>query len=222
MITRQTPAWVQAFQMAALLAGVIVLIGLLTGGCNGVRPSDLPLEGAYDILFPDGGAGDNGGESQSGTVSDVANITNDTNTAPAPTTTFTNPVPHDPNHISEKYNWKVYTAAHPRAFSVKWSSLFYNEIGCSADNATCLVDGVPLTYYQMDTGEDGLSRRLCYTETAVRNASELPNPVLVELLKDGVRVGAILLANPTNGVTGDTPGTSVSRWEPLPAEVVLH
>ena len=221
MPMRQTPAWIQAFQMAALLAGVIVLIGLLTGGCNGVRPSDLPLEGAYDILFPDGGAGgNNGGTSQP--VDEDSDVANNATNPPPVATTFSNPCPHDPNHISEKYNWKVYTAAHPRAFSVKWSSLFYNEIGCSADNTTCLVDGVPLTYYQMDTGEDGLSRRLCYTETAVRNASELPNPVLVELLKDGVRVGAILLANPTNGVTGDTPGTSVSRWEPLPAEVVLH
>jgi len=211
---RHDPPW-----MSAILLG-IVLSALLFGILSCVGCTSLTWDRIKDMLPGQGGAGgNNGGTSQP--VDEDSDVANNATNPPPVATTFSNPRPHDPNHISEKYNWKVYTAAHPRAFSVKWSSLFYNEIGCSADNTTCLVDGVPLTYYQMDTGEDGLSRRLCYTETAVRNASELPNPVLVELLKDGVRVGAILLANPTNGVTGDTPGTSVSRWEPLPETVVL-
>ena len=210
---RHDPPWMSAILLSFLLS--VLIVGMM--GCVGC--ASLTWDRIRDIISGGGTGGNNGGTSQP--VDEDSDVANNATNPPPVATTFSNPRPHDPNHISEKYNWKVYTAAHPRAFSVKWSSLFYNEIGCSADNTTCLVDGVPLTYYQMDTGEDGLSRRLCYTETAVRNASELPNPVLVELLKDGVRVGAILLANPTNGVTGDTPGTSVSRWEPLPETVVL-
>jgi hypothetical protein len=147
---------------------------------------------------------------------------------PADPVVFVNPVIADPSDIAELCNWKVYVPdmagnTHAgRRFTMKWASHFYRVMGCRKEDTACLVNGVLLPFYQLDTGETLNAARLCYTDSS-RDPASLPDPVLVELVRGGQLIGCVLITNPTNGVKPRPDGgtSSVSRWEPLPEKVVL-
>lgn len=157
-------------------------------------------------------------------VEDPPVVTNE----PPTVAIFTNPVIANPYDIAEQYNWKVYVPDMAgntyagRKFSIKWPSIFYRELGCRENDTICLVNGVQLSYYQLDTGESNNAARLCYTDFT-RPISTIPNPVFVDLVYKGKRVGCMWVTDPSNGVVPSPTGgsTSQSRWGIFPTQVIL-